>query len=267
LGLTASSGGTPGRATPSNGLQSVDGGRDQRGLWDWVVAIETARVNWRELDPPLSSTLSARSRAKLCNSSRAGISGRTSPASWPRACWWCPCADWIARLRSATYRHSVPSSLDSSSSKYARTIEDDGRRVEESEDLDWSSWGTVASRATFQQELVLAGDEQVRSGRGAALSSDAGMRVRREPEPTWPPDLLSFDSSSSKYVRTTRDVADEQAGDEHAMVRGESPRTSEGRGARQETREEICTLLLSHGRDNDLSSFFNMRGTVHLLRC
>ena len=137
--------------------------------------------------------------------------------------------------------------------------------MEESE--DWSSWGTVASRANFQPELALAGDELVQYGRGAALLSDAGMRVRWAPDPTWHPDLLSFDSSSSKYVRTTRDVADEQAGDEHAMVRGESPRTSEGRGARQEKREEICTLLLSHGRDNDLSSFFNMRGTVHLLRC
>ena len=91
--------------------------------------------------------------------------------------------------------------------------------MEESE--DWSSWGTVASRANFQPELALAGDELVQYGRGAALLSDAGMRVRWAPDPTWHPDLLSFDSSSSKYARTTRGVADAQAGDEPTMVRRE----------------------------------------------
>jgi len=38
--------------------------------------------------------------------------------------------------------------------------------VEESE--DWSSWGTVASRANFQPELALAGDELVRYRTGKA---------------------------------------------------------------------------------------------------
>ena len=94
-------------------------------------------------------------------------------------------------------------------------------------------------------------------GRGAALLSDSGMRVRRESHPTWQPDLLSLDSSSSKYARTTLGVSDGQVRVEHAMVRSGGLRRVGGRDKRRSVTMLSTSERVLHGELHRGASFYH----------
>jgi len=126
-----------------------------------------------------------------------------------------------ARFLKATYRHSLPSSLDNSSSKYAMTTLGTAAELLAFEETGREHGGSGDEPVRFTRggdepvRNTRGGGEPVRFGRGEAESSGAAMLVWRESGSSPP-----LDSCSSKYAITRLGTGAEVVGKEGSNPNG-----------------------------------------------